>query len=319
MPPLKRFATGDFAPADRLDHWHNALDEIGFRTSFRNFGPQFAADFSVRAFGPLVLGDFRTSRADVYRTNRDIAQCSTHSVLIFQQLGPQGSLFGTGTMDETFLAAGDIALAYTDAPFGSRNPNPFHHRVAAIPRELLDISQAGMGRIEDGLVLRAGSPMARLLAAYMGEVRDCGALLPAASLDGVARAMGDLVAAAAGGTGGAFTEGGELALVRRRISRHLRNPALSPSGIAAECGMSLRKLHGLFEGTGETFGSHVRKARLELARASLIDGRRRVGIADLAMSLGFNSIATFYRVYRDAYGEAPGDTREGAMRGNAFE
>ena len=129
-------------------------------------------------------------------------------------------------------------------------------------------------------------------------------------------AAAGLLAAAAGAHDEGAVGTGELAMVHRRVRHRLRDPLLSPSRIAGECGMSLRKLHGLFEGSGDTFGSFLRKARLDLARATLCNPEANVGISDLAVDLGFNSLSTFYRVYRDAFSETPGDTRDSALRGS---
>lgn len=106
----------------------------------------------------------------------------------------------------------------------------------------------------------------------------------------------------------------ELELVRHRVRSCLRDPSLNPALIAAACEMSLRKLHGLFAASEDTFGSYVRRMRLESAHAIFSDGDNWATVAEVASSLGFKSAATFYRVYGDAFGETPGDTRRAALR-----
>lgn len=310
----KKFSLRDYQPTRRIDRWHEVLDEIRFTSSFRNLDPDFHGEFVIQPAGALVIGDFHTSRGDVFRTNQDIAKCDLDSFIIFQQRGIQGSFFSSGTLpDDTFLSAGDIVIANVDAPFASRNKHSFHHRVAVVPRALLAISSARLGKLEDGMVLRRGEPLNRILSAFLDQAWDTVGDLPTGAFKGVADAAASLLAAASGARSDEAAAVGQLAVVQRRIRAHLRDPLLTPSRIADECGFSLRKLHGLFESSEDTFGSFVRRARLDLARQLLSDPRSTQAIADLAVNLGFNSLATFYRVYRDAFGETPGDTRATAL------
>jgi AraC-like DNA-binding protein len=102
---------------------------------------------------------------------------------------------------------------------------------------------------------------------------------------------------------------------RRYVRRHLSSPKLDPQMVAQGLGISPRQLHLLFKPTGETFGQHVRRLRLEECRAALRNPLAASrSVADIAYGWGFASLPTFYRAFHAAYGVAPGDLREPVAR-----
>ena len=108
-----------------------------------------------------------------------------------------------------------------------------------------------------------------------------------------------------------------LAAARRHVERHLVDPALGPTQTAAALWISVRQLHLLFEPAGESFSRYVLRRRLEACRAALASpaeaGR---SVVDIAYGWGFDSLSTFYRAFREAFGVAPGDLRIAAHVGD---
>jgi AraC-like DNA-binding protein len=70
-------------------------------------------------------------------------------------------------------------------------------------------------------------------------------------------------------------------------------------------------LHLLFEPSGESFAQYVLRRRLEECRAALINPIRDRSVTDIALGWGFNSMPTFHRTFRRAFGAAPGELRGG--------
>ena len=101
---------------------------------------------------------------------------------------------------------------------------------------------------------------------------------------------------------------GRLSLARRLITRHLAKPALSPSRVAEMLGVSVRYLHVLFEATGTSFSQTVTAQRLCESRRLLCQKPPRP-IADIALTCGFGSLATFYRIFGASEGLTPGEFR----------
>ena len=104
-----------------------------------------------------------------------------------------------------------------------------------------------------------------------------------------------------------------LRAAQRYIEGNLHEPGLTPAGIATALGISVRQLHQLFEeGQGTSVMRHVLARRLGHA-ALLLTGAagQHDSIAEIAFQSGFDSLATFYRAFKKAYGLSPADYRAG--------
>jgi transcriptional regulator GlxA family with amidase domain len=106
---------------------------------------------------------------------------------------------------------------------------------------------------------------------------------------------------------------GRLQLAREIIDRELHKSELSPADMAARLGVSVRHLLLLFEPTGTSYARYVLGRRLERARLLLVQSPD-AAVADIAHACGFQSLATFYRVLRAAFGLSPGECREIAAK-----
>jgi AraC family transcriptional regulator len=79
--------------------------------------------------------------------------------------------------------------------------------------------------------------------------------------------------------------------------------------IAGSCGMSFWHFQRAFAAfTGEPVGSYIRRRRLSVAAAELVDSRRR--ILDIALDHQFESHSAFTRAFRTTFGLAPAAFRK---------
>ncbi|WP_349644002.1 helix-turn-helix transcriptional regulator [Bradyrhizobium sp. LTSPM299] len=101
---------------------------------------------------------------------------------------------------------------------------------------------------------------------------------------------------------------GRLSLARRLIAQHLSRAELSPTLVADMLGISVRHVHMLFETAEMSFSQTVTALRLDHSRRLLREAPQRP-IADIAHACGFESLATFYRVFNAAVSMTPGDYR----------
>lgn len=99
-----------------------------------------------------------------------------------------------------------------------------------------------------------------------------------------------------------------LSQARRLIARHLQDPNLAPTMVADWLGISVRHLHMLFATAEKSFSQTMTEERLKESRRLIREAPERL-IADIAAACGFESLATYYRVFNAAYGMAPGDFR----------
>ena len=139
----------------------------------------------------------------------------------------------------------------------------------------------------------------------------------------VGRHLVDLLIMAVAGDERALTSGGttvraaHLARVETYIRAHLGARDLKPDDIAAACGISLRYLHDLFRGTGETLSEWIRSQRLFACRDALGNPADRRSIAEIAYDWGFGDQAQLSRHFRARFGMTPSDYRGRRATGSA--
>ena len=111
--------------------------------------------------------------------------------------------------------------------------------------------------------------------------------------------------------------GPRIRRVAERLFAQAGFAAVSMRQIAAEVGVSLRKLHYAFSQTDKTVMGHIRSRRLASARQDLANGvlLDRLSITEIAYRWAFADPAQFSRAFRQAYGESPGSFRKSACAG----
>lgn len=322
------YSTADLPPGTGLDAQMAWWEEtIGARFPLlldhsRTEGTRMESRGWGRRFGDIFGAEVECSPHLVRRTRETIARRPLDSLLILRQVGAHGSaLEARGGRAGGPLRAHDLFVGSTDEPFESLTKKGFRHDVWIVPASKLKAS-ASLARLEAGAVLTAEQPEAAILSAFLSGLKEFGRDMDAPTAAGFAENLPRLLEIAAGELP-QDVEGGvdalRNALVQRaklEVERTLGDPLLSPARIAARCGVSVRKLHASFESAGTSIGRYILLRRLERARAQLVEPLSSSrSIAEIAFSLGFNSLATFYRNYGERYGEAPGETRAQDARG----
>ena len=223
--------------------------------------------------------------------------------------------------DHLEVAAGDFLLSSSEWPFDITAPGGISPTMLLIPVERLRPLLAG-GRLAGPVRIPAGSPLGALLSTGFDAARAEVPRLPADLGEAVLNNLCGLAALAANASAQAREQAPHavreirLAAARQYVDERLSDPAIGPPLAAASLGISVRQLHLLFEPTGESFSQYVLRRRLEACRTSLAspaDAGR--SIIDIAYGWGFDSLSTFYRAFRQAFGMAPGDLRAAAQAG----
>ncbi|MCX4782386.1 helix-turn-helix domain-containing protein [Streptomyces sp. NBC_01264] len=94
------------------------------------------------------------------------------------------------------------------------------------------------------------------------------------------------------------------------IEHNLADPELAPPTIAARHNISVRGLHQLFQGQGESVRSRIRRRRLEQCRTDLIRPELAAHrVQSIAARWGFSGPEVFSRSFREAYGLTPTEYR----------
>jgi AraC-like DNA-binding protein len=161
---------------------------------------------------------------------------------------------------------------------------------------------SGIGRIFSGMLTSVAESLEDLDETLTGPVE---AALPQFLLSSL---FGEHGEQALGGT--AAIRAGVLQRVWRTIEAGLSDPSLSLGKVAAVQGLSTRYVQKLFEESGQSFSSYVRRRRLEQCRADLINPiNADVSIITTCFQWGFNDAATFSRAFREEFGVSPREYR----------
>ena len=113
---------------------------------------------------------------------------------------------------------------------------------------------------------------------------------------------------------GRDTDGELRAAIHRYLSANLHGSDLTAHRVSRHLGISVRKLHGLYEHTEETFAQTVRSMRLAACARELASGPGRGTLTDTATRWGFADLSHLNRVFRARYGCLPSEYRAAATR-----
>jgi AraC-like DNA-binding protein len=313
-----RWCTDEVEPHDRFDYWREVRAKGLFGVTAeleRERRADFYGEFSLRQLGGGGLVELKASHYAVERSTSDIAHAPGDSICVYQQLG-SGGWFGGMRGSDFEIANGSFATSHTDLPYRTAplGAGGFHLRilkipVSALPTEDRRVRELTPRTFDDPTL----APLLRACFADLGEAAVGGddGTADAASLvqtlaylalieRGIVRPGSRL--------GQAALRTARLSQARRLIAGHLQNPDLAPTMVADLLAVSVRHLHMLFEAAEKSFSQTVTDERLKQSRQLMREAPERL-IADIATSCGFESLATYYRVFNAAYGMAPGDFR----------
>jgi len=217
---------------------------------------------------------------------------------------------------EVSLGPGDFALFDSRRPYSIQftGPGVFEHVIYQVPRASLDAR--GDTGTATALRVCAASGAGQLASPYLRTLAKQGppadGLAPGqpfidAGIDLAASAL----RVAAGRPGQADARRGAMAGALKDLAlASLGDPALTPQAVAGAGYVSVRQLHRLFAGDGQSFRRWILEQRLRRCRDDLADQRlRHLTIAEIAARRGFRSAAHFSRAFRARYGVTPADYR----------
>ena len=273
-----------------------------------------AADIHISR-GPLAsIIDVNTSWSVVERT-RARARAATSGNFLVYLIKQGGSWFRNERGREFRTVAGSVVVGSQDAAYKAEaaKGHDWGFHALSVPQHLFYFSG---DRIRHGgfQLVPAHVPLSGLLSTYLdGLCRDFSGL-DAQSTTASLRGLDHLLAASLGGkdarsAGLANTVANERFLAALRyIKDNVESPGLSPRAIAAHLCISQRQLHRAFEARGRTVSAEIRRLRLERA-CDLLRHCPAMPVTQVALSCGFDSLATFYRAFKAGVGMTASELR----------
>ena len=313
------WSTDQIDPEHRFDEWREVRSRGLFGVTAELEAEQranFTGEFTLQKFGSVGLVEIKASPYQVTRTTRDISRAPSESLCIYQQLS-DGGLFDTADGSDFAIRRGTFATSYADLPYRTSpiGADGFHLRIVKIP--VAEIWTAGGLRDLFPKPFNTDPVIAPLLQSCFADLVAAGESMEPQAAARLIRSLASLALIERGtlNPGSEFARKalrvGRLSLAQRIIASQLSDPNLSPASVADQLGISVRHLHALFERTAMSFSQTLTASRIEHSQKLLVGTPGRA-VSSIAFASGFDSLATFYRVFRATSGMAPGDFREQA-------
>jgi AraC-like DNA-binding protein len=162
--------------------------------------------------------------------------------------------------------------------------------------------------------------IACIVASTMLSTWNSIAQLDRSAADAAETAINAVLAAAAGGRDASRDASRETldaalrASINRFLAANLRGADLSATRVARRFGVSVRKLHKLYEGADRSFAQTIMTLRVEGCARELSNRPDHHSLTELATRWGFCDLSHLNRVFRAYYGALPSEFRETAAR-----
>ncbi|MGW2741240.1 AraC-like ligand-binding domain-containing protein [Streptomyces sp. NPDC001450] len=303
-------STAPLAASARAERWHEAVSRtfIPLDVTFLEREPSPGSIVS-RRIGVLQVAHVEAGPQLVTRSRRLIARDGQEFLTLSLQF--RGSSLKEQDGREAVIRPGEFSLSDSSRRFRKRLDENFRFTSFHFPRQALRVPDEDL-RTVTATAFRPDEAGAALVSAYFTRMARASESFDDTAGRQVAATALDLLALLIDERRGRLappsseTAAATLVRVKDHIVRHLSDPELSPSGIAAAHFMSVRSLHQLFRTGGVTVGGWIRLQRLERCRRDLLRPEAQSGgVAAVARRWGFVSPSHFSRSFRAAYGMTP--------------
>ncbi|MFF4379991.1 helix-turn-helix domain-containing protein [Kitasatospora sp. NPDC001547] len=304
-------STAQLSASDRAESWHDAVSHafVPMAVSLLEEVPS-PGEIVGHQLGPVRISRVQAGPQVVTRNRRLITDGDSPSLIV--SLQERGTAIKEQDGREALVRPGEFSITDTSRVFRKTLEDDFAFTSFHFPRTELDVPEKDLRELT-ATVFSGAEGSAALLGTYLSRMaREAPGLDEAVGRRAAATALDLLALLVDDRRGRARTRGSRTAAslerVKDHILRHLRDPDLSPSGIAEANFMSVRLLHKLFQQEGVTVGGWIRTQRLERCSRDLLRPlAEELGVAGIARRWGFANSSHFSRAFRDAYGMTPRD------------
>ena len=324
---MQYWTTGDRPEREQFSYWREVICEA--------FTPLATQRTSVhRAAGPRPQGIASWVRSRML-TSTNTAEVSSETQLIshgdaevrrtdshqvFVNLQLDGHCVGTQDGRRCVVPAGSFALFDTTREYDLEfvaAPDSGEWRVVSfrVPRaRLLPLlaEPHGFTSVAHDGTKRGTS---NLVASTMMSIWRNADGLDTAAVDAAESAFTTMLAADVGAgplvedTGREALDATLKAAITRHVAANLRTGNLTPQQVSRRFGISVRKLHALYEGSERTFAQTVTAMRVDACARELASSTVGGSLSDAAARWGFCDLSHLNRVFRSQKGCLPSEYR----------
>ena len=314
-----RLRAEDVPVTSRREYWQHVFETVTVPYRLKGTGSDFRSRMDASEFGPARLVRADAPPGEALRTPKQVRRAAPDQRMIVVQV--HGSTVWGQDDRECVLSPGDLTFIDLARPHWSALRSSGVANVR-FPGQLMPLRRNEADRL-CGVHFDARDDSVSLASKLVREVARDFDRHQVASRARIGSAVLDLVIAALASrvesTSPAAADSAQRALVLRihaYIERNLSDPALSPTGVAAAHGVSVRYLHKLFEGQEATVAEWIRRRRLDRCRRELLDpGLRALPVSRIGARSGLVNAQSFNRLFRTHSGLPPAEFR--AVHGDA--
>ncbi|MFE6158759.1 helix-turn-helix domain-containing protein [Streptomyces sp. NPDC056486] len=298
-----RFSTAGIPEPDRVASWEAHNTALVAPMRFRPLQSVFHASSVRTTIGAL---DIVRTAATSHVVERDAGHVRDHPA---DQVAVHMILRGESafcTSDGVLTLRPGQVLLHSDQPFLRGYAGDQHDLSITVPRSLYAEFTHGAPPPRPHVVDVDG-PLAACVIA-LGRLLD-GAARSETSVSPDDATVLELLAALVSGRRAPLSAGAHYAAAREVAERHLHDPGLSATSIAARIGISERQLSRVFAAQNTTVPQFVRGLRLDRAHRMLATsgGRERLTVTEVAHRCGFASASHFSTSFAKRFGIRPTD------------
>jgi AraC family transcriptional regulator, positive regulator of tynA and feaB len=312
---VKKFSAASVPPRRRLDYWNELAHITHTPVALQPVDLlSYAPELESARIGDALLGSVTSTASHITHTREHVAR--TTVPMFFLQLQQEGTSSHIQNGREARLNEGDFTLLDNTRPYHSYCHGRAITLVVGLPASAMRLR---LGCPEDLVcVPMSGSLGVSALAAqfFVQLWKQCRSGLQAAAATDLTQALLHLISGSYSTLPRARTPPTDTRLAARLravsfIEGHLADGSLTPTKVAAGCGMTPRHLHRIFSDLNQTVGCYIARRRLEecarLLAARLHSGRT---VGAIAMGCGFNNVKNFGKTFRARYGLTPTEYRK---------
>lgn len=308
---VEMFDLASVPAADRLGYGEELLSRTHADLSLKadpNFG-DFGAEVRRIWIDDLALVDATCQPCSGIRTPERVRRSRDDYVVVLINVHGREAVSQGGS--SAVLGRGDVVVWDAALPFSFQVLEPLRKRSLMVPKSALREVGAQSVRAA-GTALNPLAPETELLTSYLEVLSRTADRLDPAGRASARSATLNLLAAALQPLRAPEEKAPSLQLrsrVMEWIEIMLDSPELGPATIAVTHHISVRSVHRLFEGSGDTAANYIRTRRLARARDDL--ALTPDPIAAIAARWCFSDASHFTRAFRERYGVSPGAYRAG--------
>jgi AraC-like DNA-binding protein len=302
QPTAQRFSTTELPEEERVALWedHNESELIDLRCRTLGGAPLEASMVNLD-LSRISLARVQGNPHVVERTAELVRHRPSDSIAVYLTLVGEAFFYHDDAVRT--VRPGQLLVCDTDRPFMRGFSQGLEELAVKVPRDTFrDLT--GLAMLENPVVMDfANGPLeARTLARLVGRAVRIEKAHPVDE-ETVLELMTQVVA---GRPGSVATV--HLVTAKAFIEERLTDPNLTAARVADGVGISERHLSRVFSSSGCSLPQYILMRRLDRARM-LLERTPDLGVAELAVRLGFGSATYFSHAFRDRFGERATDVR----------